>query len=311
MAGDGITIRGQNGILQIDSEFLQPYVIRELTIPGELVQVQDAGVSNQFSRPTWSNSWNYGSHIDWSGGAFYYPTGYGPHNALVFAKPTEDYRYSKLGMRVHDYGDGNIVFGFHAPEAHTNIWGNGNDVDVIVCGTEPGDASDVEENFIGIEVYNDFDDLIYSSNRKAFVGEQVATNTPQVSRYGPAVEGIGLYRENYEPSTVEIRLLNRTADANKDVYVLMDPTASMISYQSWGSYTHPLGPRCFNHQFWPYVCWDIQDVDTSNPNYGTEQKITMKAIEKVIEDDGGLGYTRTMTFIDYNYERSLLVGRFR
>lgn len=307
MAGDGITIRGVNGILQIDAEFLQPYVIRELTIPGELVQFQDAGTSNL----GWSNDWNYGSHIDWSGGAFYYPVGYGPHNALVFAKPTQDYEYSVLGMRVHNYGNGNIVFGFHAPQGDSSPWGNGNDVDVIVCGTEPGDASDVEENFIGIEVYNDFDDLVYSTNRKAFVGEQVATNTPQVRRYGPAIEGQGLYRENHDPSTVEVRLLNRTAEANKDVYVLMDPTASMISYQSWGNIRHPLGPRCYNHQFWPYVCWDIKDVDTSNPTYGLEQRIQMKALEKVMEDDGGLGYTSTRTFIDYNYERSLLVGRFR
>ena len=310
MAGDGITIRGVNGILQIDAEFLQPYIIRELTVPGDMVQVQDAGVSNQFGYPTWSNSTNYGTHINWTYGGFLYPEGYGPHNAVVFAKPTKDFANSRLGMRVINHPVYGNLFGFHGPNGYTN-WDNGNDVDVIVCGTSPADATEVEENFVGFEVHNDFGDLVYSTNRKAFLGEQVVTNRPQVRRYGTQIEGIPIRRENHEETNPKVRLLNRTAAANKDVYVMMDPTASMVSYQSWGNINHPLGPRCYNHQFWPYVCWNIKDVDSSSPEIGLEQEITMKALEKVIEDDGGIGYTRTRTFIDYTYERSLVVGRFR
>jgi hypothetical protein len=317
MAGDGVFVRGRNGHFQIDSQFLQPIVIEEST--ASVVQYVDWGAWGTFPNMYWSNSWNTGNFYSMGLSEISLPQGYTAGDVLIFAKPSKYNRTYKLGIRYNDAG---TSFQFIAPESFTG-WDRDSSavVEYIICSTRVEDAPPASQvqGYMGFQVRNEYNDVIYDSDRKTFLGEGVVSGNPGVERwwdydrYGNprAIEGLGMRRKEDLRRQLIYNHPNRTKEANEDTYVLMDPTSMISSDQCWGNVYHPRGPKCEHDEWWCFIEWYYKDSEdlAQNEDNLPQQTITMITERRVTHGDspGPL----SQAFIDHRPTRTLLVGRFQ
>lgn len=313
MAGDGVFVRGRNGHFQIDSQFLQPIVIEEST--ASIVQYVDWGTQGNAPYMNWSNSWNTGNFYSMGQSEISLPQGYTAGDVLIFAKPSKYNRIYELAIR---YDDSGTSFQFIAPESFTG-WDKSTSavVEYIICSTRVEDAPPASQvqGYMGFQVRNEHNDVIYDSDRKTFLGEGIVSGHPGVERYAGnppyAVEGLGMRRSEDLRQQLIYHHPNRTKEANEDTYVLMDPTSMISSDQSWGNVRHPRGPKCEHDEWWCFIQWYYQESDdvVQNEENLPQQTITMITDRRVVHGDSPA--PNSQKFIDHRPTRTLLVGRFQ
>lgn len=313
MAGDGIFVRGRNGHFQIDSQFLQPIVIEEGTLSGAFVQYADTTVNHIYDE--FYGGWNTGSFYSAGLSDITLPSGYGANDVLIFAKPRKTGTTYKLAMRWLS----NTDFQFFAPDQHSS-WDDDNcTVDYVICSVLPEDApapDRPDSGDYGLEVRNDFGDVMYKSTNKTFLGEGVLSGRPRIKRYANhgsgetyAIEGLGMLRTEDLESRLSYQTANRELAANADLYTMMNATSNIVSRQSWGDRNHPRGARCRTHEYWCFVSYYFKDIPAMNQDLDTipEQEIELVIEERILASSGA----NYPYFEDHESLRSLLIGRFQ
>ncbi len=310
MAGDGILVRGKNGHFQIDSQFLQPIIIERST--ASTVQYVDWNVSN--GARYWANSWNTGSYYSPGSSQVSLPVGYTAGDVLIFAKPA---KYTemilKLGLRWTN--DAASKFQFIAPESHSNWADSNTHVEYIICSIRPEDGprpGRAGSGNMGIQVRNEFNDIMYDSERETFLGEAAISGNPGVERYGPPyIEGLGMRRKEDLRTPLVHSHPNRNKEANEDVYVMLDATSMISSDQSWGNTNTLRGPKAAIDEWWCFIEWFYRDVDDPPQNEENipEQTISLVTERRVMQDDSPA--PNSQFFIDHRPIRTLLIGRFQ
>jgi hypothetical protein len=313
MAGDGIFVRGRNGNFQIDSQFLQPIIIEEGTMSGGFVQYADTTVNHTYDE--FYGGWNTGSYYSPGLSDITLPSGYGANDVLIFAKPRLSGTTYKLAMRWI----GNTTFQFFAPDQHSSWENDSCTVDYVICSVLPEDAPAPHQSGsgeYGLEVRNDFGDVMYRSTRKTFLGEGVLSGRPRIRRYGDhssgnvyAIEGLGMLRTEDLESRISYQTANRALEANQDLYAMMNSTSSIVSRQSWGNILHPRGAKCQTHEYWCFISFYFKEIQDMNQDLDSipEQEIEMVIEERILMSSG----PNYPMFEDHESLRTLLIGRFQ
>lgn len=312
MAGEGIFVRGKNGHFQIDSQFLQPIVIERST--AATVQSVDWNVGGSGQRMYWSNSWNTGNYYSAGASEISLPVGYTAGDVLIFAKPAK-YTENLLKLALRWTNDAGSRFQFIAPESFDNWEDDNTYVDYVICSIRPEDGprpGRPGSGNMGFQVLNEFDDIMYDSERETFIGEAAISGNPGVERYGPPyIEGLGMRRTEDLRTRLVHNHPNRNKEANEDVYVMMDATSMISSDQSHGNVYTTRGPKAEIDEWWCFVEWYYRNADDPPQNEDNipEQTISLITERRVIQGESPA--PNSQFFVDHRPIRTLLIGRFQ
>lgn len=299
----GIEIEGKHGKTQIDSKYGQLVVIEKGTIPGLRYWIQD----QSFSLVVINNGYHarYGHLIP-------IPDGETHDSIFVFAKPNftnyAAFNIAELALEWVDLdGDGTIDhFEIYVPmQYYRSSSYDRLTVDYVVCSIDSIDDGYLGgENNQGLHVRNQYGNLVFSSNRENFIGEQSKQADNPKYKYlnfaaGHAAKTLA---NNLKPdplTDITIYPDNQHAEGFEDYYAFMNPTASLIAWQSMGLNGYAYGD-CLYFNFIKWVT-----PSTRSPTYRIEMTQSYKWTR---------GY-RSLSYespgFQWNIEKVLLIGKFR